>query len=79
MQSMVILSPWKLSNDCSILFIRPTERGGGSRGKCPGGPKGGTEGPLKNKACVKRGESEAEMGRLKTVHQAQHNASSLFF
>ena len=45
----------------------------------PGGPKGAQRAPSKNKACVKRGESEAEMGRLKTVHQAQHNASSLFF
>ena len=32
--------------------------------------------PSKNKACVKRGESEAEMERLKTVHQTQY-ASSL--
>ena len=46
MQSMVILSPWKLSNDCSIQFIRPTERGGvaGASAPGPGGPKGG---PLK--------------------------------
>jgi len=53
------------------------ERGvAGASAPGPGGPKGARRAPKKFKACVKRGESKAEMGRLKTVHQTQH-ASSL--
>ena len=53
------------------------ERGvAGASAPGPGGRKGPGGPPKKFKACVKRGESEAEMGRLKTVHQTQH-ASSL--
>ena len=54
-------------------------RGGvaGASAPGPGGPKGARRAPSKFfLACVKRGKSEAEMGRLKTVHQTQH-ASSL--
>ena len=61
------------------LRIQAHREGGvaGASAPGPGSPKGALRAPSKkNLACVKRGESEAEMGRLKTVHQTQH-ASSL--
>jgi len=44
----------------------------------PGSPKGAQRAPSKNKLVtgMKKGENEqAEMGRLKTVHQTQHASS----
>ena len=57
------------------VWNKQAHREGGVAGASapgPGSPKGARRAPSKNKACVKKGEREAEMGRLKTVHQAQH-------
>ena len=82
--SSLSLSPYWTCEEVAILVNyagNGPPRGGGVAGASapgPGGPKGARRAPSqKIKACVKRGgESEAEMGWLKTVHQTQH-ASSL--